>query len=244
MTFPAFPRIGAAALTLAAPIALLGGCATALRPAAIAERAPGGGATASLAGVQIVTADADFPGMANIASAVTPVRVSITNNGSSTLLIRHSDFAFVAADGTSYPALPLHAIDTSVATSVPGIYDPLRSRLFLRNGARVSPRSDRVYPVPSRSGGGFPPDDGRYGWDGYDPEFGGAAAEIRLPTPAMYRNALPEGVLDPGRSIEGWVYFKRVAPRRGELMFRQKLGAVTGAELGTLSIPYRFGGGK
>ncbi|HEY0840277.1 MAG TPA: hypothetical protein VGD74_08825 [Vulgatibacter sp.] len=40
-----------------------------------------------------------------------------------------------------------------------------------------------------------------------------------LPTPTMMNDALPEGVLEPGGSIGGFVYFQNVTPREGRVTF-------------------------
>ena len=233
-------------LIAVAPVALLGGCAGTLKPAANADPAPGGGATASAGGVQFVTMTPDFPGMVNIESAVTPVKVNITNHGTSTVLVRYSDFKLVAADGTVYPALPLYKIDTSVTTSLPGGFSPIGAPLFLHRGFRVAPYYGELYPGIGRFDGPFPSNYGRYGrygrygWDGYDAAFGGGFADIRIPTPTMYRNVLPEGVLDPGGAVQGWLYFKHVANQKGDISFKASVASVTGTDLGTLSIPYTF----
>lgn len=226
-------------LFAAAPAALLAGCAATLKPAPDAMAAPGGGATASAAGVQMVTMTPDFPGIVDIESAVTPVKVNITNNGTSTLLIRYSEFKLVGADGTVYPALPLYKIDKTVTTSLPGLYDPITSPGFLYRGFRVAPYYGGLYPGIPRFGGAFPYGYGRYGWDGYDAAFGGFA-DIKLPTPTMYRNVLPEGVLDPGGSLQGWLYFKHVDKQKGDISFDASVMAVDGKTLGSLSIPYTF----
>ena len=239
MTFPTIRKTLTTLLIAAVPGPLLG-CAGTLKPAANADPAPGGGATASAGGIQIVTMTPDFPGVVNIASAVTPVKVDITNHGTNTVLIRYSDFKLVAADGAVYPALPLYKIDTSVTTSRPGAYRPIGSPLFLHRGFRVAPYYGDLYPGIGRFGAPFPYGYGRYGWDGYDTAFGGGFADVRIPTPMMYRNVLPEGVLDPGGSLEGWLYFKHVANQNGEISFNASVASATGTDLGTLSIPYTF----
>ncbi len=70
----------------------------------------------------------------------------------------------------------------------------------------------------------------------FAPDFG----RVPLPTPAMYRNVLPEGVLDPGGSLEGWLYFKHVTVQKGAVTFDANVKAADGTSLGELSIPYTF----
>lgn len=228
-----------AVLLIGAPLALLAGCAATLEPTADAIPAAGGGAVVSTGGVDIVTMTPDFPGIVDIKAAVTPVKVSITNRGPETVLIRYGDFKLVGADGSVYPALPLRKIDAT-ATVATGGYDPILSPGFRHRGFRVAPYYGGYYPGIARFGGAFPYGYGRYGWDDYDAIFGGGFASVKLPTPAMYRNVLPEGVLDPGGSLEGWLYFKHVDRQKGDISFDASVTSVRGTTLGALTIPYRF----
>ncbi len=148
-------------------------------PAADATPAPGGGATATAGDVTIVTMTPDFPGMVDIESAVTPVRVRITNNSKSTVLVRYDGFTLVSADGTTYPALPLYKIDGSVNTPLP--YSPILSPGFRWNRFRVAPYYHGLYPGIPAFGGPF--GYGRYGWDYYDDVFAPDFARVKLPTP-------------------------------------------------------------
>jgi len=236
MTIPALRNTLAAVLVATAPA--LGGCSATLKPAPDAIPATGGGATASTGGVQIVTMTPDFPGIVDIQTAVTPVKVSITNHGTSTVLIRYSDFKLVGADGSVYPALPLRKIDATASAPVTG-FDPVLSPAFQYRGFRVAPYYGGIYPGLTRFGGRFPYGYGRYGWDYYDAAFDGFRS-VKLPTPTMYQNVLPEGVLDPGGSLEGWLYFKHVGNQKGAIDFDAALVSVTGTSLGSLTIPYTF----
>lgn len=47
-------------------------------------------------------------------------------------------------------------------------------------------------------------------------------------------------MLDPGGSLEGWLYFKHVGNRVGDIDFDASLTTVTGQRLGTINIPYTF----
>lgn len=227
-----------AVLLASASAVMLSGCAATLKPAANATPAAGGGAQATAGGVQIVTMTPDFPGIVNIESAVTPVKVNITNNGQSTVLIRYSDFKLVSADGKTYPALPLRKIDATASAPLDTI-NPILSPRFFHRGFRVLPYYGGIYPGIPAYGGPFHYGFGRYGWDYYDSVFGGFG-QVKLPTPEMYENVLPEGVLDPGGSLEGWLYFKHVGNRMGDIDFDASLTTVTNQRLGTITIPYTF----
>jgi hypothetical protein len=223
------------ALILACGALTLSACADQLRPAPGATLAGHGGATSSAAGVTVVTMTPDFPGIVDIESAVTPIKVKITNKGTTPVRIRYADFKLSAPDGTAYAALPLYKIDSSVTTSLPvGDYYPIADPAFRWNRFRVAPYYAGLYPgLPWYHGGfyGAP-----YGWDYYDTAF----ANVDLPTPEMRRNVLPEGVLDPGGSLEGWLYFQHVPPSKKSVTFEATINSERGANLGQLSIPYDF----
>lgn len=223
-------------LLLAGSALALSACAGQLHPAPGATPAPHGGATSSAAGVNIVTMTPDFPGIVDIESAVTPIKVKITNNGSQAVRVRYADFKLDAADGTSYAALPLYKIDSSVATALPvGRYYPITAPGFRWNRFRVAPYYAGLYPGMPWYRGAFYGQP--YGWGYYDAAF----ADVQLPTPEMRRNVLPEGVLDPGGSLEGWLYFQHVPSSKKSVDFDATIHSERGASIGKLSIPYTFG---
>lgn len=223
-------------LLLAASAFGLSACAGQLHPAPGATLAPHGGATSSAAGVNIVTMTPNFPGIVDIESAVTPIKVKITNNGSKPVRIRYADFKLDATDGTSYAALPLYKIDSSATTNLPvGSYYPITDPAFRWNRFRVAPYYAGLYPGMPWYRGGFYGQP--YGWTYYDTAF----ANVQLPTPEMRRNVLPEGILDPGGSLEGWLYFQHVPSSKKTVDFDATIHAEGGANIGYLSIPYNFG---
>jgi len=236
MSFPSLHKSLTALIGSVTLLSLAAGCAPTLHPAADATPAPGGGATATSGGISIVTMTPDFPGSVDIEQALTPVKVRIRNTGKATALVRYSEFTLMASDGTVYPALPLYKIDGSV--SEPLSYDPIIEPGFRWRRFRVASYYGGLYPgIPSFGG---PYAWGRYGWPYYDDAFGPGFANVKLPTPAMYRNVLPEGVLDPGGELEGWLYFKKVKPQQGTIVFNAAITDVQGGALGKISIPYIF----
>jgi len=83
-------------------------------------------------------------------------------------------------------------------------------------------------------GGAFPFDRGYYGE--YYGQFLGFG-HIELPTGDMIQQAAPEGVLEPGGRISGFVYFERVFDVV-RVAFVAQLVAVGGQDLGTIQIPF------
>ena len=62
--------------------------------------------------------------------------------------------------------------------------------------------------------------------------------QFALPTPEMLERALPEGVLEPGRTTSGFLYFERApaAPARLELT-ALVVDALSGEPRGTVVVP-------
>jgi hypothetical protein len=55
----------------------------------------------------------------------------------------------------------------------------------------------------------------------------------------MLRQALPEGTLEEGGSVTGFLYFQDVSEREGRVTLQARLvDARTGEQFGTLSIPF------
>jgi len=209
---------------LLALIVTLAGCATELRPAPTARILPGPGrpATAEAAGVRVVAQTgvwyADPPALD---SAVTPILVTVDNQGDVPLRIRHSDFALVSSDGRRFAAVAPGEVHGAVADSGPPAYAYSRGVFVTRrDGGR------RLIVLD-----GFP----------FDPFFDSYPGPTwtELPTPDMIRLALPEGVLAPQTNAAGFVYFPRVPRKVSSVNFAAALRADrTGAPVATLTIPF------
>jgi hypothetical protein len=56
----------------------------------------------------------------------------------------------------------------------------------------------------------------------------------------MLRRALPEGTLEDGGALDGFLYFQDVGEREGRVTLEARLvDARTGEQFGTLSIPFQ-----
>ena len=66
-------------------------------------------------------------------------------------------------------------------------------------------------------------------------------AEIDLPTQEMIGRALPEGVLEPGGYVQGWLYFEKVSDdASSRVVFRADLvDQASGRTFGEVRIPFR-----
>ena len=213
-------------LALTAVVFGLGGCASqpALRPAEHAQ-GDGEGVRAESESVAIVAQSDAWAGTPDPIEGYQPVHVRIENRGEQPVRIRYRDFQLSIGDSARYPADP-RAIEGSSHTSAynrgNGPYDHQA-----RQGFRVAPHhaglfnlTHNLYSAGHRGlhgfGHGFHSGFGfRYGFGyGYPrfryggPGYGGPhTRRIHLPSRDMLLAALPEGVLEPGGHIEGFLYY-------------------------------------
>jgi hypothetical protein len=225
----------------AAALCMLAGCATtSLSPAPAAETMEGARdiAVSRIDGVS-VTAQADaWQGDRAVTGTVQPVRVTIRNESTSALRVRYGDFALIDTDGRRYAALPPFRVEGQLMSPViyPG-YGVISPR-FTFSRFHLAPYFSPLYP-------GIPV----YAWPYhiYDPFYydfyhRDLVAAIR-PTVEMLSLALPEGVIEPGGSVSGFLYFQRVRRDVPSVVYRQDLIVVgtngtAGANFGQISIPF------
>lgn len=232
--------VSAAALAL-----VLAACETSYEPAPTANALPEVGPTAatastapeglSNAGVRVTTMSVgEWPGVYEIDEVVTPLKVRIENNGSSPLAVRHDRFQLRTDTGQRYRALPLWKIEgegtAEITVSDPA---PIGAPGFSHRGFGVAPYFGSLYPgIGTYSGPGYYSGAG-YGL--YDSYF----VNTQLPTPAMRERALPEGVIDPGGYVEGFLFFEKVSDDARQVTFTYDLAnPSTGQSFGALAIPY------
>lgn len=201
-----------------------------LAPAPGAQPAPGPGqgAVAMEAGVRMeARVDAWDARPANLEDAVTPVLVEITNNSSSPMLVRYNAFQLVGPQDQTFSAIPPFDLEAEVT-------QPVTTPAFTYTGFGVAPYLSPYYPGVDPFVGDFAFDAGYYGT--HFPAF----REIDLPTADMVQMALPEGVLEPGGSVTGFLYFQDVGdadvPR--VVYTAELVNARTGQQFGTVEIPF------
>lgn len=205
------------------------GCATNpdLVPAPGAQPAPPGpgkGAVAEDAGITVIARSDAWSGFPPDLDEVTPILVTIENNGSTPLRIRYNEFTLVSpSTGKRYAAIP--------PFDIRGIeVEPVTSLGF--SGFWVAPHYAPYYPRVRPYYGAFPFDE--YYYDQYYPTW----VDIQLPTGDMIQKALPEGVLDPGGRVTGYLYFQNVDRNAGMVEFTKELVSADGRELGMIKIPF------
>ncbi|HEY8380383.1 MAG TPA: hypothetical protein VIK91_28060 [Nannocystis sp.] len=207
--------------------AVLAGCATQLAPAPGADVVPGVGRAArdEQAGVEIIADAGAWRGVPpDLDEALTPILVTITNRGRRPIEIRYEHFALVTPAGGEFAALPPFAVEGVVYAPTTIVTPPL--------GFGVAPYLSPWYPGWSVWDGPFPYHAHYY--ETYYPAF----ERITLPTGDMIQKSLPEGVLQPGGRITGFVFFEEVEDVSRVTFVARLIDAAAEVSLGTLEIPF------
>lgn len=214
----------------------LSGCSTSeLKPALSQQTVDGteNAARTSVAGIRVLVQDATWPGDAPISQELTPLRVSIRNSGDDPLRVTYDQFTLVNPEGRSSSALPLYEIGGTIeephAVNRPYV---VNSPGFLHTNFAVAPYLADVYPNVRSAAMPFHYD--RYYYGSHFTVWQSTA----LPTPEMRMNALPEGVLDSGGQVDGWLYFRSLGDAE-RVVFRADLtNANSGTQIGELRVPF------
>jgi hypothetical protein len=189
----------------------------------------GEGASASAAGVRVIArAQAWQWEPRNLSTEVTPFLIELRNDGSHPVLVRYNRISLTDADGHRFMVMPPYDIDGSV-TERYTVMNPY----YGFNGFAVAPYLSRWYPRFTRYSGVFAYDPAYY--TPYITQY----RNIELPTADMVQRALPEGVLSPGGSAAGFVYFQALhSDARTLTLSVEMVDAVDGRSLGTATIPF------
>lgn len=215
---------------------LLGGCAqtTNLEPAPSARQVAGveDAAAARQSGVNMLVQAGIWPGGPGVAEEVTPLRVKIENDSAQPLRINYKEFTLVGPDGKVYRALPPFRIDGEVATSPTG--GPIAAPAFGYGGFAVARPYGPIYPGIGISPSPFLVDPFYYD------RYYGYWRQTELPTQEMLSLAIPEGVLQPGGEVSGYLYFEKVPEEeRLRLKYRANLvNAESGVNFARVTIPF------
>ena len=170
-----------------------------------------------------------------------PVRVQLENHGERPLRISPEHFELVGGSRFRYAAMPLfelHKADDATATGGSGLEEDVE--------ATTRAQGHNTTTTLGWGGGGRPGPWGPWGWSGYydpfwDPFYGPQSRREPepLPTQDMVRQALPQGTLEPGGTLSGFLYFHDVSSREGSVTLEARLvDARTGEQFGTLAIPF------
>jgi len=207
-----------------------------LTPAPSATLVPGttNEAVASAKGIRMVVVGNAWVGEEGVLDYVTPVRVTIEDDTTMPLRVQYRQFALVGQKGDLYAALPPFDIKGTITEPILGqAYSPILTPDFDYDRFLVAPPYTRLYPRIGLWGDPF-----FYDPDYYD-TYWNFWASIPLPTDRMLVRALPEGVIQPGGRVTGFLYFKRVSPSDKLVRFRADLVDAAGRQtFGEISIPF------
>jgi hypothetical protein len=216
------------------------GCASRSSESRI-EPAPGaatvstGGAVEEIGGVRMVVGEDVWPGKVKISGSVTPLDVTVENHGQRPLLIRYGKFTLIGPEGQRFPAIPPFQVKGSVKEpAVAESYAPITAPEFTYRAFMIAPYLSKLYP-------GIDAYTEPFSWP-YDDDstYERYWTQVDLPTATMLQRALPEGVLNPGGLLGGWLYFRKVDADIFDISFRADLvDAKTGEKFGTVQIPFQ-----
>lgn len=206
-----------------------------LVPAPEAETVQGkpSAAEQAVAGVTVIVDGQAWPGPASVSDYVTPVKVTLRNDGEHPLRVRYQDFELRGESGVVLSALTPYRVAREANLTVAPI-----TPAYPWSGYALAPWYGAYYP-------GFPlwSDDFAFDpdWDWYDQAYGYWPAQ--RPSQSILQQALPEGVLKPGGAVTGFIYFRGLGQLGPELHFQAQLvDARTKQTFGTVDIPFEVTG--
>ncbi len=199
-----------------------------------AAKQPGEPIVNEVAGVTVRATVDDWGGDPEVFEHITPVRLEIDNKSGSKLRISFEDLELQAANGKTYPALPLYRIGGSV--SEPVIVSEWEYSPTYQQGFYVAPYAAPFYD------GDYLIYEGRFDYEpSYYDTYYEYWGELSLPTPYMVQKSLPEGALADQEHMTGWVYFQRV-PAGEDLapvyLTMSLINADTGERIGRVRLPF------
>jgi hypothetical protein len=221
-------------LAIIFPVLLLtAGCAQRkLVPAPLANIAPElpAAAWAESKGVRMTVQPDHWKGdPQNLREALTPINVLMTNRSGQAVRIGYQEFSLATGNGLRLTALPPFRIEASVPQTATRFVNPA----FLWDRFYLSPYYSGFY------GPYFPAWDGGWAFDGPFYDTYTYTWQKPLPTGDMLEKALPEGVLENGGRLRGFLYFRRLPHGTRSVEFRAQLvNARSGRTFGSLDVPF------
>ncbi len=193
-------------------------------------------AVAEAAGVRLIADGAAWKGHpSNLERRLTPVEIRLENQSGRSLSVRYSLFDLLGASHFQYAALAPMSMKNApdaqphcVVGYMPGYWSL---------GATWAWGPHRGW------GYGYPWWPGPYYGPFYDPFYGPTPyvqCDEPLPTRDMVKQALPEGTLENGGTVSGFLYFQGVGEREPQVILQARLvDAATGEPFGQLTIPFQ-----
>jgi hypothetical protein len=182
-------------------------------------------ATAEVAGVRVLVTPDKWQDQPRRLPYIQDLHVAVENQSGIPLRLRYSEFELVSATGFTASPLPPYQIRQTAI-------EPVLHPAFYSHRFRVAPHHVQHFPTlgpwPSR----FDFDEGFYRH-----QYG--LWEPHLPTRQMLEVAIPEGVIDDGGQVSGFLYFQELDPDMARVTFTMELiNANTGESFGVIRIPF------
>ena len=157
---------------------------------------------------------------------LTPVKVRIVNSSGSPIRLLYQDFALVGKHGHKYFPVPVLSID-------PDENAPRLDPVYAATRFFVAPRFKDVYQTLDA----WPQPLGRDD-DLYEQQYRRWGKE--RPALEVVRMGMPEGVLEDGGVISGFLYFENPLGREDRVTFEAEFDATDGqATIAAVQIPFR-----
>lgn len=185
-----------------------------------------------VAGVRAVVDSDAWQGDPEVNELVTPIKLEISNGSDQPLRIRFPNFALLGAHDR-YSVLPVFGFENVEGTVmlIEG-YAPVAVPEFSHEEYYVTDYYSAAYPGFTTYEHALVLDEPYYSrytvaWD-----------DLPLPTEEMQRWALPEGVLPPGSSLSGFLFFEGLHPGEAQVNFLAQFeNAETGDYFGAVTVP-------
>jgi len=179
-----------------------------------------------------VVAQTEWKGEPDVVDNVTPVRIAVDNNGARPVKLAYRNFSLVSPEGGQFASLPPYEV-TGTIQDPQVAYGSTVGAGFHHSGFHLAGHYGPIYPGLSLYGSRFFHD------PHYHDTYYSYWEQQPLPTEYMLEQALPEGALDPGGSLEGYLYFQKVPQRMGSVTLRYDLvDPDTNERFGEIRIPF------
>jgi hypothetical protein len=164
---------------------------------------------------------------------VTPLKLTVENNGSVPVAIRYDKLYLMTDGGERFAALPPFQAKAEAAESVAAPPTPLAPLWFTHRGFLVAPYLRYYYPALSPFGYSY----------SYDPlyyqRYVDYWAQRRVAMNEVRRHAIPEGVVEPGGVVTGFVFFEDVDGDVARVtLYAQLPNPRDGTAVASLRVPF------
>jgi hypothetical protein len=211
-------------------------------------------AFAEVAGVR-AWAHGDWRGNpGDLPDVLTPVHLTLQNEANRTIRLSFEDCALVGSSGTRYAVLPPFEMSTSMSEAPPppstiALVDyhpavPVRPPPHVHLRVRPPPVVPRIHVYRFHVAPPYAhfyfgvPFWTAWAWNAAYHARYSAMWPRALPTEDMLQQALPEGALDDGGLVSGFLYFQSVRNEASVSLEVKLHDATTGEALGVLRMPF------